>query len=572
MGGVAAGSLVTQVEGYAMNVSDVLIHVLAAHGVRRIFGIPGDAINDVMDAIRRQDEIGFIAVRHEEAGAFAASAEAKLTGGLAACVGTAGPGAIHLLNGLYDAKLDHAPVIAITGQVASGFIGTQTHQEVDLERLFADVAVYSETVTNEAQAPDVLIRACHAAIAHRGIAHVSIPTDIAGRRVAFDECRPLGAARTGHIAPTPEDCAAAAALLRKSRKTAILAGIGCAGAGDALVAFAEKAKAPIVRSLRAKEVIDDDHPLCVGGLGLLGNRPGVKAMDGCDLLVMVGTDFPYVDFYPTSTKAIQIDIEPTRIGSRNPVDVGLVGEAGPTLEVLTRELDEGRDTSFLEAMQSEMTRWRATRDAAEASTDRPIKAAALMRAIADAAPDDTIFLADTGTATAWTARHLRIRPGQRYTLSGGLASMAFAFSGAIGAQLAYPERRVIAIAGDGAFAMLLGDFVTAVKYRLPIVTVVLNNRELGFIKLEQEAKGLPSWGTDLVNPDFAAVAEASGGFGRRVEAPEEMGEALAEALAAGKPAVLDVMVDPKELVMPPEISLSQAANFGLAKIREAFLG
>ena len=557
-----------------MNVSDLLIHILAAHGVRRIFGIPGDVIDDLMEAIRRQGEIRFIGVRQEEAGAFAASAEAKLTGGLAACVGTAGPGAIHLLNGLYDAKRDHAPVIAITGQEASGFIGTEAHQEVDLERLFFDVAVYSETVTNAAQAPEVLIRACHAAIADRGIAHVSIPTDVAGKRVAFDQCRPSSAARPGHIVPAAEDCAAAGALLRSARKVAILAGTGCAGAGDALVAFALKAKAPIVRSLRAEEVIDDDHPLCVGRLGLLGDRPEAEAMANamadCDLLVMVGGDFPDLELYPQSAKAIQIDTEPTRIGRRRPVDVGLVGQAGPTLEALTAALDDGRDGSFLGAMQSERARWRASRDAAEASTDRPINATALMRAIVEVAPDDTIFLADSGTATAWTARHLRIRPGQRYILSGGPTSMAFAFPGAIGAQLAYPERRVIAIAGDGAFAMLLGDFVTAVEYRLPIVTVVLDNGGLGFIGLEREAKGLPAWGSDLLDPDFAAVAEASGGFGRRVEAAEEMGAALAEALAAGKPAVLEVRVNREELVMPPEISLSQAADFGLAAIGQAF--
>lgn len=403
-----------------MNVADALITILAAQGVSRVFGIPGDAINDVTDAIRRQDEIAFIGVRHEEAGAFAASATAKLTGRLAVCVGTAGPGAIHLLNGLYDAKLDHAPVLAITGQVARGFIGTQAHQEVDLKALFADVAVYNETITTPDQAPEILLRACHAAIAHRGVAHVSIPTDVAGEAVDFDVCRPLGPANPGRVAPDADDCAAAAKMIAAADNVAILAGIGCAGARDALIAFADAAKAPIVRSLRAKEVIDDDHPLCVGGLGLLGGHPGVKAMDRCDLLVMVGTDFPYLDFYPKAARVIQIDIERTHIGRRVPVDLGLVGDAGSILTALTETLETPRDSGFLHDMQTEMTRWRASRDKAEADTANPIRPPHLMRAISDAAPDDAIFLADTGTATAWTARHLHVRPGQRYTLSGGL--------------------------------------------------------------------------------------------------------------------------------------------------------
>ncbi|MDZ7713373.1 MAG: thiamine pyrophosphate-binding protein [Rhodovibrio sp.] len=553
-----------------MNVADALIRILAAHGVGRIFGIPGDAINDVTDAIRRQDEIAFVGVRHEEAGAFAASATAKLTGQLAVCVGTAGPGAIHLLNGLYDAKLDHAPVLAITGQVARGFIGTQAHQEVGLKALFADVAVYNETITTSEQAPEILLRACHAAIAHRGVAHVSIPTDVAGKPVSFDECRPLGPARPGRNTPNAEDCSEAAQMIGEASKVAILAGIGCAAARDELIAFAEAAQAPIVRSLRAKEVIDDDHPMCIGGLGLLGGRPGVKAMDGCDLLVMVGTDFPYLDFYPKNAKVIQIDIERTHIGRRTPVDLGLVGEAGGILTALTNALDTPCDGEFLRDMQAEMTRWRASRDKAEADTATPIRPPALMRAISDAAPDDAIFVADTGTATAWTARHLRVRPGQRFTLSGGLASMAFAFSGALGAQLAYPDHRVIAVCGDGAFAMLMGDYVTAVRYGMPIVTVVLNNAKLGFIQLELEAKGLPDWGTDLTNPDFAAVAEACGGWGRKVTTPEEMGPALRDALAQDGPALLDVVVDPDALIMPPKLGFSQAVNFGLAKVREAF--
>ncbi len=553
-----------------MTVSDILLKVLAAHGVKHLFGIPGDAINDVTEAIRKQDAIQFIGVRHEEAGAFAASVQAKLSGQLAACMATSGPGAIHLLNGLYDARQDHAPVIAITGQVATGFIGTEAHQEVRLERLFADVAVYSQTVTTEEQIPAVLLEACRAAIAHRGVAHVSIPTNISGRSARFDDQRDLRSAVIGQISPISADCDAAVALIEQSKRIAILAGIGCAGSRDKLIAFAEAVQAPIVRSLRAKEVIDDDHPMCAGGLGLLGGKPALKAMDGCDLLIMVGTDFPYKEFYPASAKTIQIDIEPTRIGRRQAVDIGLVGHAGPTLAALTKRVGQRDDGAFLAAIQADMQQWREHRDREEKSDATPIAPPRLLKAVSDAAPDKTIFIADTGTSTAWSARHLRVRPGQRFTLSGGLASMAIGLPGAIGAQLAYPDHRVIAIVGDGAFSMLMGDLVTAVRYRLPIILVVLNNAKLGFITLEQEAKGLPDWGTDITNPDFAALAVACGAVGFTVTDPSQLDTTLQNALDAGGPVVIDVAVDPDALIMPPKIGLEQAIKFGMAKVREAF--
>ncbi len=552
-------------------VSDVLLEILAAHGVRHLFGIPGDAINDVMDAVRRQDRIAFISVRHEEAGAFAASAQAKLTGGLAACVGTAGPGAIHLLNGLSDAKLDHAPVLAITGQVATGFIGTQYHQEVRLERLFADVAVYTQTVTTERQIPDVILEACHAAVAHRGVAHVAIATDVSGRTVSFDGAHRLVASLPARVLPADDDCRAAAAAIDAAERPVILAGIGCRQAREELIAFADAVKAPIVRSLKAKDFIDDDHPLCIGGLGLLGGKPAVAAMEAADLLIMVGTDFPYREFYPDKAKVIQIDIEPTRIGRRHPVDIGLVGDAAATLDALRRACRSERSGAFLEQMRQRMQDWRAEQRKLEERDDTPLHPARVMRAIADAAPEKAVFLSDTGTATAWTARHLIVGPDQRYALSGGLASMAFALPAAIGAQLALPDRRAVAIAGDGGFAMLMADFVTAVRYRLPIVVVVLNNRKLGFIQLEQEAKGLPEWGTELTNPDFAAFARACGGAGHAVRTAEELEAALAAAFADERPSVIDVAVDPDALIMPPEIDLATAARFGLAKLREAFL-
>lgn len=553
-----------------MTLSDALLEVLAGHGVRHIFGIPGDAINDITDAIRRQDRIRFIGVRHEEAGAFAASAQAKLTGSLAVCMGTSGPGAIHLLNGLYDAKLDHAPVLAITGQVASDFIGTEYHQEVRLERLFSDVAVYSQTITGPGQALAVIEEACHAAILHRGVAHISIPTDISGRCLPDRPKSPSGLAQAGRIMPDPDACERAVELIDRSERIAILAGHGCLGERATLIDFASALKAPIVRTLKAKEVIDDDHAMCIGGLGMLGGAPGVRAMKDCDLLIMIGTDFPYRDFYPEGTKTIQIDRDPTRIGKRHAVDIGLVGDAGPTMKSLGARLKDGRDDSFLLRMQKEMEDWRRSETGNEKSEKTPIHPPRVLAALSKAAPANAVFLCDTGTATAWAARHLHIREGQRFTLSGNLASMAFALPAAIGAQLAYPDRRAVAICGDGAFTMLMGDFMTAVQHDLRIVVLVLNNEKLGFIRLELEAKGLPDWGTDIRNPDFAAFARACGGEGIRITRPEDLDGGLQQAFASDRPTVIDVHVDPDALIFPPSISLGQGLNFGLAKIREAF--
>jgi len=551
-----------------MNVSDLMLAVLKAHGVRHLFGIPGDAINDVTDALRRQDEIRFIGVRHEEAGAFAASAQAKLSGRLAACMGTAGPGAIHLLNGLYDAKQDHAPVIAITGQVETGFIGTEYHQEVRLERLFAEVAVYSQTVTTVDQVPDVFREACHTAISRQGVAHVSLPTDVSGRKVPRAKLDEVMIAAGGQAYPHVSDCEAAVTLINGSAKVVILAGIGCRDAREELLAFAQRVQAPIVRTLRAKDIIDDRHPLCMGGLGMLGTRPAVKAMEACDLLIMAGTDFPYHDFYPKNVKTIQIDIEPARIGKRQPVDIALVGDAGPALSLLASQLDPARPADFLLQMQQEMRDWLGQQSRLEESEAHPIHPARVMGTLGALAPDNAIFVCDTGTVTAWSARHLHMQEAQRYTLSGGLASMAYALPGAIGAQLAYPERKVIALTGDGAFAMLMGDFLTAVKYELPIIVLVFNNAKLALITFEQEAKGLPDWGTDLVNPDFAAVAEACGGAGFTVNRAEELEPVLSKALASRRPAVVDIMVDPDALILPPKLSLSQSVGFAWAKVRE----
>jgi len=554
-----------------MRVADLVLEVLSAHGVRDVFGVPGDAINDITNAIRQREDMRFILVRHEEAGAFMAAAQAKLSGRLAACVGTAGPGAIHLLNGLYDAKLDHAPVIAITGQVATEHIGTGYHQEVDLERLFADVAEYSKTVMTEDQLPGVMLEACKAALAAPGAAHISIPTDVAGRSLRPERCDFAIGSEKGETRPCEASLEEAVRLIDEASDITILTGIGAAGARDELLALSKNLNAPIVRTLRAKDFIDEDVEACVGGLGLLGGVPASEAVDNCELLLIVGADYPYTSFYPKKANIVQIEPAPARMGRRVAVDGPLRGHAKPTLAVLLERITSKKSDRFYRFAQEAKRKWRKNQQKSERSDSTPIKPQRLMAEIAAAAPDDAIFVCDTGTSTAWTARHLPVNAAQRYTLSSSLASMAFALPGAIGAQLLYPERKVIAIAGDGGFAMLMADFVTAVRYELPIVCVVLNNDKLGFIAFEQEAKGLPEHSIDLVNPDFVAFAHSCGGKGYRVDEPGEISSALTKAMATDQPTVLDVRVDPGELILPPKITLEQAANFGLAKLKE-FLG
>lgn len=551
-----------------MTAADLMLDILAAHGVRDVFGVPGDAINDFTDALRRRDDMRFILVRHEEAGAFMASAQAKLTGRLTACMGTSGPGAVHLLNGLYDARLDHAPVIAITGQAPSQFVGTGYHQEVGLERLFSDVAEYSQTVMTPLQLPAVMLQACKAALSAPGVAHVSVPTDVAGQKVKTERDDYSIGSQSGETTPCAPSLQRAVELLTQGEKVAILAGIGASGARNELIQLAERLDAPIIRTLRAKDFIDDDDETCVGGLGLLGGPPASDAMDRCDTLLIVGADYPYVPFYPKKANVIQIESSALRMGKRVGVDAPLHGHARPTLAALLAELEGHSKQGFLSSLRDAKTAWRKKRQKQEQSDDTPIRPQRLVADIAAEAPDDAIFLCDTGTSTAWTARHLPVGPGQRYTLSSGLGSMAFAMPGAIGAQLAFPERRAIAIAGDGGFAMLMADFVTAVRYELPIVCVVLNNSKLGFIALEQQGKGLPEHSIDLLNPDFAKFADACGGLGMRVEKPGDIRPALREALASEKPSIIDVVINPDELIMPPRITLEQATSFGMAKIRE----
>lgn len=551
----------------AKDVSSVILDTLASVGVRQIFGIPGDAINGLVDAIRRQDAIEFVTVRHEEAGAFAASAQAKLTERLGVVVGTAGPGAVHLLNGLYDAKLDRAPVLAITGQVESSLLGSDTHQELDLQDLFRDVAGFTEILVNREQMPDLVHSAVRHALGNRAVSHLVIPSDLALAPVP-DPNTSLYLPTGWSARPCDEDVEAAARLIGEAPAITLLVGTGARRAVSEVLELAELVKAPIIKTLRAKDLIADDHPLVIGGLGLLGTEPAVEAVERTDLLVMIGTDFPYEDFYPKHAKVIQIDIDRTHLGRRTPIEVGLIGEARESLRALIGQVAEAPDTRHLEKSRRDMAKWNKQMREAESDDSVPIRPQRVAAEIAKAARPGTIFVCDTGAVTVWAARNLTLAEGDRFTLSANLASMAFALPAAIGAQFAYPDRLVVALAGDGGFSMLIGDLITAVTHQLPITVVVFNNSKLGLIQMEQEAEGMPEFATRLDNPDFAEVARAMGAEGFRVEQPDELGPALSAALASPRPTVVDVVVNPEEITMPPRIEARLVLGYARAKLKE----
>jgi pyruvate oxidase len=553
-----------------MNVCEALLDILSEYGVRYIFGIPGDAINDLIEAIRKQDKIQFIHVMHEESGAFAASAQAKLTGELAVCVGTAGPGAIHLLNGLYDAKMDHAPVLAITGQVETSLIGTSYQQEVNLVSLFNDVTVFNQAVVNAEQMPQLAILACQTALSKNGVAHINIPNNIATQKVSDFKKNKQIIDNSVRIVPCRDDLRSAVELINRSSKPCILAGIGARRAVTEVLQLAERIKAPIIKALRGKDIIPDAHPYCLGGIGLLGTEPSFHAMKDCDLLITIGSDFPYHDFYPdSSVPTIQIDKDINQIGRRHVVSNALAGDAKLTLLELLPLVSENKNESFLKAGQKNMVDWLKKQDEFESSNDTPIHPQALAQAVSKFANNDAIICCDTGAVTVWAARNFRIKGSQQFTLSGGLASMAFGLPAAIGAQLLFPARQVIALCGDGGFAMLMCDFATAVKYKLPVKIFIFNNGKLGLIQMEQEAgAGNPEYQTDLHNPDYAAYAKICGGEGYTVKESHELEPAIQSALGSAQPCIINVFVNPEELTMPPEITIKEAMNYGKAKLKE----
>ncbi|HTJ36676.1 MAG TPA: thiamine pyrophosphate-dependent enzyme [Dactylosporangium sp.] len=561
-------------------VGEAIIARLAAWGVDTVFGLPGDGINGLMEGLRRNaDRVRFVLVHHEEAAAFMAVAHAKATGRLGVCLATSGPGGIHLANGLYDAKLDHAPVLAITGAQESGVLGTAYQQEVHLDRLLADVAEYNEPVVNPAQVPALVDIAIRTALARRGVAHLTVPNDVQVATAGDNPYEDVGPVRRPATAPVwvpapgrpaDDDLQAAADLLNVAERPAILAGIGARGAGALVELTADVLGAPVVKSLLGKMVVPDDSPFALGGLGLLGTAPSEDLMDECDTLLMVGTNFPYTKFLPEPGQAhvVQIDAEATRAGTRVPTDVPLVGDAAATLESLLPRLRRREDRRHLRKYQEKMRDWRERMAALENAERAPIAPQYLAAALDRAAAPDAILCCDSGTVATWAARHWQIVGRREFYLSGTLATMAPGLPYAIALQHEYPGRQCIALVGDGGFAMLMGEFHTAARYRLPVKVVINNNNALGMIVWEQMVLGFPEYGVRFGDPapDYAAWARGCGGYGAKVSNPADLPRALSEALAHDGPALVDVAVDANEPPMPAKVTYQQAVRFA-----EAFL-
>jgi pyruvate dehydrogenase (quinone) len=565
-------------------VAELLIESLAEYGVTTVWGVVGDALNPVTDAIRREERIEWIGVRHEEVGAFAASAQAQLTGKLAVCMGTVGPGAVHLLNGLYDAKKSHAPVLAICGQVPREDIGTEFFQEVDNDALFKDVAVFSQTVTHLDQLPMLIEQAGNAAIQDSGVAVLTLPGDVGGLDLPKGTAVPRFVQTRPRAMPAPDVVQQAASLLNQADKVTLLVGQGAREARDEVLQLAERLAAPMVLSLKAKEGLERDNDHEVGQSGLLGNPATAEAFEGCDVLFLVGTDFPYRDFLPSGKTVIQLDVRGSHIGRRTPVDLALVGDAALGLQSLLPLVEQKTDRDHLDDARSTYLKWQERQAAftdpaydakpkglLRRKVDNPdslIRPELLAAALDRHAAQDAIFTTDTGMATVWLSRFVRMTGQRRLIGSFNLGSMANAMPQALGASALDRTRQVVAFCGDGGLSMLMGDLITAVTYDLPVKLVVFDNGRLGMVKLEMEQVGLPEFGTVLRNPDFAKVAEAVGIRGIRVEQAHDVDAAVKEALALDGPVLLDVVTNPNEVAIPPTPTLEQGWGFAIAKTKE----
>lgn len=555
---------------FKQKAGEKLIELLIEWGVDHIYGMPGDSINSIIEPLRKaQDKIKFIQVRHEEAGALAAAAYAKLTGKIGVCTAIAGPGAIHLLNGLYDAKLDKAPVLALTGQVESDLIGSDAFQEINLERMFDDVAVYNQRVMSAEQLPTVVNQAIRTAYAKKGVAVLTIPDDIPRFEVGSEARETSSIIVKQDIFPHREDLEKAKDLIGKAESPVILAGRGTHEMREELLAFAEKIAAPIVLTLPGKGAIPDEHPYCLGGLGLIGTKPAYEAMQEADTLIMIGTSYPFTGFLPDHAKTIHIDIDPAQIGKRYPVDAGLAGEAKATVQWFLENVGRSEHRQFLEQSQARMKKWWNQLDTQEAKESVPIKPQRVIRALQNVADDNAVLSVDVGNVTVWMARHFRMT-NQQFVISSWLATLGCGLPGALAGKIAYPEKQVFAVCGDGGFAMTMADFITAVKYNLPLVVVLFNNHKIGMIKFEQEVMGNAEFGTDLTNPNFARYADICGGVGYRVEKEDELLPAFESAVRQNKPCIIDVIVDANEAPMPAKITLGQATGYAKHMVKELF--
>jgi pyruvate dehydrogenase (quinone) len=575
---IAAATTSEGVHVMAKTAADLLVERLIDWGVDTIFGYPGDGINGIYEALRtHQDKLRVIQVRHEEAAAFAACGYAKFTGRLGVCLATSGPGGIHLLNGLYDAKCDGAPVLAITGHTFHDLIGTHYQQDVDLTKLFIDVAEYNEQVTGPAHVNNALDEAIRTALARRGVAHLNIAKDVQsqttsenGRSKANVKHHSGDRPAAPAVLPSQEELRAAANLINRGKKVAILAGRGALDARDLVLELAEKVGGPVIKALLGKGVVPDHSPYTTDGLGLLGTAPSQDAMRACDTLVILGSSFPYLEFYPKpgQAKSVQVDEDPARIGLRYPVDVGLTGDCRRVLEVLLPLVERKKDRGFLEASQKGMKEWTDLLRKQADRADKPLKPQVVADRVNRFLADDAVVVADCGTVTTWAARYVTMRDRMLFSASGLLATMANGLPYCVGAAVAYPGRQVVCLTGDGGLTMLLGELATLVKYKLPVKVVVFRNNTLGQIKWEQMVfEGNPEFGVDLQPIDFAAVARACGAGGFSVDDPAKVEDVLGQAFAHPGPALVDAVVDANEPAMPGHVTMEQAWHFAKALVR-----
>ena len=558
----------------AKRIAELFVEVLAAAGVERIYGVAGDSLNGITDSVRRRNGIEWVGVRHEETAAFAAGAEAALTGKLAVCAGSCGPGNLHLINGLYDAHRSRVPVLAIAAQIPSQEIGSGYFQETHPEHLFKECSHFCELVSSPTQMPRTLEIAIQTALAKRGVAVVVLPGDIALLNAENDDRRVNFTFSQPYIVPRQEELDQLAAELNRATRVTILAGAGCAGAHDELIQLAVKLQAPIVHAMRGKEFIEYDNPHDVGMTGLLGFSSGYHAMMNCDALLMLGTDFPYQQFYPKNARILQVDLREEQLGRRSHLDLGLVGGIAETLPALLPRIAQKTDRSYLDACLSHYRDARKGLDdlATGKRGQRPIHPQYLAKILDQIAADDAVFTVDVGTPVIWAARYLTMNGHRRLLGSFNHGSMANALPQAIGAQISHPHRQVVALSGDGGFSMLMGDLLSLRQLNLPVKIVVFNNGSLGFVELEMKATGFVNHGTDLVNPDLAGIAKGAGVLGLHVDDPEQIRPALQEAFAHNGPALVDVAVNRQELAMPPSLKLDQIVDFNLYLIRAILNG
>ncbi len=562
----------------AKTVADQFAEILAAAGVKRIYGIVGDSLNGLTDSIRRQGKIEWVHVRHEEVAAFAAGAEAHLTGELAVCAGSCGPGNLHLINGLFDCHRSRVPVLAIAAQIPSAEIGAGYFQETHPQTLFSECSHYCELISGANQMPHALEVAIREAVGKRGVSVVVIPGDVALQPAS--DASPVKVAgllpAAPVVTPAKKNLDRLAALLNGEGSVTILAGSGCEGAHNELLALGERLKAPMVHTMRGKEHVEWENPYDVGMTGLIGFASGYYAMLDCDVLLMLGTDFPYRQFYPqgSSVRIAQVDIRAEQIGRRAAVDLAVVGDVRATIEGLLPLLDQKRDGTHLAQAREHYAKARKGLDELALGTPgkRPIHPQQIAKAISDHAAADAVFTCDVGLPTVWAARYLTMNGGRRLIGSFWHGSMANALAQSIGAQAVYPGRQVVSLSGDGGFAMLMGDFLSLVQLRLPAKVVVFNNGALGFIELEQKSTGFLPFGTEFNNPNFAAMAEAVGVRGIRLEDPADVDEGIRAAFAHDGPVLVDAVVNRTELAMPPAVTMEMAKGFTLYMVKAVMSG